>query len=313
MVEQGKARSVLGRYLALTFVACWGWAGAFYLAGIEYGGMMTYAIALPYMLFPAIAAIVVDRRDGRAVRESLWLKFGVNRWWLVAWFLPVVLAFAALFGALLLPGVGFDVGMGGILESLRQMLGPQEYAEAKAVLERFPPLIFFVIQLVQGVVVGATFNAFFALGEEAGWRGLMLRELAGRGFWTSALIIGAVWGVWHAPLILQGHNYPEHPVLGVGLMTLWCVLLSPLFSWATLKSGSVIAAAVMHGTLNATAAFSFLYLDHTIPLVTGLHGLVGVGVLVVANVLLWALARPTLEAGDWEKLRGGRRAESEGA
>ncbi|TXD38994.1 CPBP family intramembrane metalloprotease [Lujinxingia vulgaris] len=301
----------LRRYLVWTFIACWGWAGAFYLGGVEFGGAMGLLIALPYMLIPAIVAMVVDRRAGRRVRESLAIRLKINRWWLVGWGLPVVLAFAALFAALLIPGVGFDAGLGGMLETLGRVLPPDEVAKAEQALERFPPLLFLLIQLAQGLVAGATINAVFAFGEEAGWRGLMLRELAPMGFWKSALVIGAVWGVWHAPLILQGHNYPEHPVLGVGMMTLWCVLLSPLFSWVTVKAGSVLMAAVMHGTLNATFAFSFLYLDRTIPLVTGLNGLVGMGVLVVANVLLWRVERPELDVTMWSSGAGreGRRVE----
>ncbi|RVU48025.1 CPBP family intramembrane metalloprotease [Lujinxingia sediminis] len=282
-----------------TFIACWGWAGALFLAGVEYGGAMSLIIALPYMLIPAIVAMVVDRGGGRRVRESLAIRLKLNRWWAVGWVLPVVLAFAALFAALLIPGVGFDVGMGGMLETLSGVLPSDEMAKAEQALAQFPPLLFLLIQLVQGLVAGATINAVFAFGEEAGWRGLMLRELAPMGFWKSALVIGAVWGVWHAPLILQGHNYPEHPVLGVGMMTLWCVLLSPLFSWVTVRGGSVLVAALMHGTLNATFAFSFLYLDRTIPLVTGLNGVVGMGVLVVANVLLWVVGRPELDGGMW--------------
>lgn len=311
--DEAKVRGggALRRYLTWTFIACWGWAGALFVSGVEYGGAMSLLIALPYMLIPAIVAILVDRRGGRRVRESLAIRLTIKRWWGVGWVLPVVLAFAALFAALLIPGVGFDVGLGGMLETLSRVLPADEMAKAEQALEQFPPLLFLLLQLVQGLVAGATINAVFAFGEEAGWRGLMLRELAPMGFWKSALVIGAVWGVWHAPLILQGHNYPEHPVLGVGVMTLWCVLLSPLFSWVTVKGGSVLVAAVMHGTLNATFAFSFLYLDRTIPLVTGLNGLVGMGVLVVANVLLWRVGRPELDGGMWapKAERAGRVAE----
>ena len=85
------------------------------------------------------------------------------------------------------------------------------------------------------------------LNEEIGWRGLLQRELGFMEFWKSSLTIGVIWGIWHAPIILQGHNYPEHPVIGVFMMTIWCILLAPIFSYIRLKSKSVIAAAIMHG------------------------------------------------------------------
>ena len=45
------------------------------------------------------------------------------------------------------------------------------------------------------------------------------RELAELGLWKSSWVIGVIWGFWHAPLILQGHNYPQHPWAGVFMMT----------------------------------------------------------------------------------------------
>ena len=34
------------------------------------------------------------------------------------------------------------------------------------------------------------------------------------------LIFGLIWGIWHAPFIFQGHNYPQYPVAGVFMMTI---------------------------------------------------------------------------------------------
>ncbi len=261
---------------------------------------MVYVLGSTFMLIPGIVALVIDKRAGRRVRSSLWIHFRPNRWWIVAWLSPVFLALAALGAALLLPNIGFDPGMDEMLRQLESMLSEDELAAAKEQLNRFPFGIFLFIAILQGLGAGATINAFFALGEELGWRGLMLRELAHKGFWTSAAIIGVVWGVWHAPLILQGHNYPDNPMLGVFAMTIFCLLLSPLFSWVTLKCRSVIAAAIMHGTLNATGALSIIFLDNFADLVVGITGAVGLSILLVLNIALYFFARPTLVAEDWE-------------
>jgi membrane protease YdiL (CAAX protease family) len=132
-------------------------------------------------------------------------------------------------------------------------------------------------------------NAVAGLGEELGWRGFLLRELSHMGFWRSSVFIGLIWGVWHAPVILQGHNYPQHPVEGVFMMIIFCLLLSPLFSYTRIKSGSVIAAAIMHGTLNATGGLSIMVVEGGDDLVTGVTGVAGFIVLLVVNFLIFIL------------------------
>lgn len=289
----------LTSYLVGTFGLCWGWAGLMYLLGVAYSGMVGMAVALVFMLIPAGVAIAIDKRAGARVWESLWIGFRPNRWWAVAMGGPIGFSVLALAASILVPGVGFDTSMGDFLGQIEGMISPEEFEEAKALIERIPWPFFLALQVGQGLVAGATINALFAFGEEAGWRGLMLRELAAKGFWTSALIIGVIWGVWHAPLILQGHNYPGNPVLGVPMMVLFCVLLSPLFSWVTLKSRSVVAAAVMHGVLNAVGGISIMYLSEPIEFMTGMLGFAGFAVLVAANLLLFVVERPTLSQEDW--------------
>jgi hypothetical protein len=38
------------------------------------------------------------------------------------------------------------------------------------------------------------------------------------GKWKAYLIVGVIWGLWHAPLIAIGFNYPGMPVLGILMM-----------------------------------------------------------------------------------------------
>ena len=74
------------------------------------------------------------------------------------------------------------------------------------------------------------------------------------------LISGVIWGFWHAPAILQGHNYPDRPLLGVGMMIVFTVLLGIFFSWLYLKTASPWAPALGHGTVNAVAGLPLLLL-----------------------------------------------------
>ena len=71
------------------------------------------------------------------------------------------------------------------------------------------------------LTISASIIIFFpAFGEEWGWRGYMmpkLTELMGR---PAAVIVGGIiWGLWHAPATISGHNfgtdYDFFPWLGI--------------------------------------------------------------------------------------------------
>lgn len=149
------------------------------------------------------------------------------------------------------------------------------------------------------MIAGITINAVAAFGEELGWRGFLQKELGYMGFWKSSAIIGIIWGFWHAPLILQGHNYPQHPVEGVFMMTVWTLLLSPIFSYIRIKARSVIAAAIIHGSLNATVGLAIMVVKGGSDLTIGVTGLAGFIVLAIVNLSIFLfehfLAREPIE------------------
>ncbi len=289
----------LWAYVLITYGVSFAFVGGLYLAGVTYEGTIGLVMAITYMMIPALVAIGMHWKAGESIRDHLWIRFNIGKWWLVALTLPVGLAFFALLFSLLMPGVGFDPEMNFYLELLEDALTAEELAEAQAFFDRFPWPLLLLLNLAQAIGFGATVNAVAGTGEELGWRGFMLRELAAKGFWTSSLIIGVAWGFWHAPLILQGHNYPEYPLLGVFLMTLFCILLSPLFSWVTVKCRSAVAAGVMHGVFNASAGFSIIYLSDHIEPFTGIMGLLGLASLAVANLVLFVWARPSFDDLEW--------------
>jgi uncharacterized protein len=283
-------------FLGLTFAACWLLAGAFRLTGLKWGSLPSQVVGIVYMFGPMAAAVFVQKRVRREkVIAPLGVSFEPNRWWLAAWLGPVAVTLAALGVGLLLPGVGFSPEMAGMFERLRDLMPPDRLEKMKDGMKLFPVHPFWPV-LAAGMLAGPTGNAVAGFGEELGWRGFLWRELAPLGFWKSSLLTGAIWGVWHAPLTLQGHTYPAHPVQGVLMMTAWCMLLSPLFSFIRLKSRSVVAAAVMHGTVNAVAGLAFMAVKGGSDLLVGLSGLAGFTVLAMLVLLLFI----------YDRLRGGR-------
>lgn len=107
-----------------------------------------------------------------------------------------------------------------------------------------------------------TLIVFFpAFGEEWGWRGYMmpkLTELMGR---PAALVVGGViWGLWHAPLTVSGHNFSTdtNPVLAILLMCLFCVLMNIFLTLLTERTRSIWPASLCHMVTNNMSAATLL-------------------------------------------------------
>ena len=197
--------------------------------------------------------------------------------------MPPILAFATFGVSLLFPNVHYSADMSGIFDRFRPLLTPEQMVRMKEQMAVIPlPPVWF--GLLTGLFAGLTLNAVAAFGEELGWRGLLLKELGHLGFWKSSVIIGFIWGIWHLPLILHGHNYPQHPFAGVFMMIIECILLAPLFSFIRLKAKSVIASSILHGTLNGTYGLAIILLKGGNDLLVGLTGLAGFIVMVIINI-----------------------------
>lgn len=280
-------------YLGLEFALAWGLAAVARAVGLRAGSLGFLALESFIMLTPLATAVLVSmaRPSGLPLKDVLALRFRMGwKGFFVSWLLFPALAFLTLGISLLLPGVRYDPSMAELIERMTRGMSPEKIAEIRESARAMPPLL---LTLVQGLAAGISINAAFGFGEEAGWRGFLVKELKGSSFWGASIFTGAVWGLWHAPLILQGHNYPEHPVAGVFLMVLWCVLLSPIFLYIRIRTKSAVAAAIAHGSLNATAGLSIMPLAGGSDLTVGMTGLAGFVILSISIGILILLDRRT--------------------
>lgn len=242
------------------------------------------------MLIPLLAVVFTQLICREPVLEGVGISFRINRWWWIGWLLIPVLALAILGMSLLMPGARWAADSELIQLSLAQM--PQG----------FGPWGLIAVSLFSGLLAGATLNAVFAFGEEVAWRGFLVREFKDRKFLTASLLIGVIWGFWHFPLILNGHNYPDHPVPGVFMMVLMCTALTPILLYFRQKSGSVIVPAVMHGTFNAVVGISNLFVLPQNDLLIGAPGLAGLIVLLLTDVGLFLFDRYVTRENLFSKL-----------
>lgn len=219
-------------------------------------------IAVAMMATPSIAALimvfVIERPQRRARALGLWPLTPVRRfigYSLLGVFVPIVLALVALpVGALLGAFPADFVHFSGFQETLTTQL--------QAVGEDALPLPIGVLIAVQLITLptAAIINLLPALGEELGWRGWLLPKLLPLGIVPALLISGVIWGLWHAPLILLGYNYPDVPGwLGLTAMVGMCIVFGAVFSWLRLRSDSVWPAALAHAAFNGAGGTFLLF------------------------------------------------------
>lgn len=281
------------QFLFLTFGLSWLLGILFYLFGGKWYTTSGVLVAVVYMFCPLVSVLIIEKILYRnSLKETCGVKFNFNIWFLVAWILPLVLSFASFGVASLFPGVEFSATMEGFFERLSKTLPEDQVQQMRQQLESFPvnPLLFWVMQ---SLLAGATINAIAAFGEEVGWRGFLYNELVKKyNFWQVSGLTGFIWGLWHAPLVLQGHNYPSNPVLGVVWMIIFCILYSPIFNFVREKSNSVLACSILHGTLNATYGFSVLFLKGGTEFTVGMLGIAGFIVLLIVDVIIYLIFKP---------------------
>ena len=203
------------------------------------------------MWAPGLAAILVTRLVDRQPLRVLNLRhLGEKRAYLWAWLTPLALS---ILTGLLTWAFGF-----GQLDTQFSFL--RQAISATPGTETIPVWVIVAGQIILALTLAPLINTLFALGEELGWRGFLMPGLLHLGQWRAILISGVIWGVWHAPAILQGHNYPQHPALGVFLMIVWTVLCGTFLSWVYLRTRSPWAPALGHGAINAISGLPLLFL-----------------------------------------------------
>ena len=241
------------------------------------GAIITGLLTTGCMLIPLLAVILTQLVFKERILGDIGLSFKLNRWWLIGWLLIPVLSFAILGVSLLMPGAHWAPDGEMVRRAMAQM--PAGIGLGG----------FLVLSTLSGLLAGATINAVLAFGEEAAWRGWLPKQFENKSLLVQSLIIGSIWGLWHFPLILNGHNYPQHPVAGVFMMVLLCILMTPLLLYFRKKSGSVIVPAIMHGSVNALVGISNLLVEPANDLLIGGPGLAGMLVFLLTDLVIFAL------------------------
>ena len=221
------ARNRIILFLVLTY----GFSSIFYVR-IASEGKLRMLPVLGLMWCPGVAALIVRLVSQRNLRGTGW-KWGPTRWQVLSYLLPAGLC-VAVYGFVWLTGIGSFTAAG--------------LALGKEVGVKIPLPTAIVAIATLGLIQGAVFT----LGEEIGWRGFLVPELAQvSSFTTTALITGAAWSAYHYPLILFADYHGAAPKWFALIVFTWMLVASSfVYAWLRLKSGSVWTGVILHASHN---------------------------------------------------------------
>ena len=236
------AKKGITAYLLIAFGLAWLlWEIALRIGPSADSPLFQLAI-LPGSFAPAIASVVVRKWITREGFRDAGLRLNLRRWryYLAGWSLPLLVVSAIVILAVVLGIANPDF----TLERALRELTPEG-----TTLPSFPPGSLFILPFQ--LMITALIATPILWGEEFGWRGYLQVRLMGNRPLPSAIVTGLIWGLWHIPINLRGYNFPDHPVLGMLVFTVSTIMLSIIFGWLRIRTGSIWPASLAHSATNA--------------------------------------------------------------
>lgn len=260
--QDKKIRREIVTFLIITFVLS---TPVYFLVSRQ---DITNLTALLIMWSPGVSALLTRLIYHRNIRGLGW-SWGKTRYQLLSYFLP------GLYNLVLYAFIWLS-SLGGIIEKITLTW----------------PVI---INLIIGALIGPLLGSWItALGEEIGWRGLLVPQLARLTTYTkTSLISGVVWAVWHYPLILfssyrtrAGSGSDDIPAwYALICFTIMVIGLTFIFNWIRLKSGSVWTAMFLHGSQNFYLQNFFTGMTTDTGITPWVAGEFGIGLAVVVAIV----------------------------
>ena len=234
-----------------------------------------------------ICTLLIDG-DLKILREYFLLSRKSVAWYLIS---PIVVYVVLGLYIVIATSLGiFDFSryVEAIYEALKSTMHqiPDEQLRQLATISAY-------IQIISAYPVALTINTLAAIGEEIGWRGYLYKMLGSKLTLRNIFLIGFIWGLWHASLILLiGYNYYYNRIPGVVLFTLFTISTTYIHLLVVDKAGgSILPASSLHGAVNAlwglTIVGSTISVE-TSEIIGGL-GVVGIITWSISSLLIYYL------------------------
>jgi membrane protease YdiL (CAAX protease family) len=274
-------------FITLTFGCSILVAFLFYLFGISVTSPIALLIiGLFLMPSPAAATCIAHRFHWREISDAYGLDFRKLEVLLivrstitffVSFFVLYLLLVSALGNLLNIPGVGrLTFSSNAVWQEITRSSG---LTTATPVNIPLVPVLL-IVSFPAAIIAGFSINGLFALGEELGWRGFLWDRLRPFGL-KGKVSLGIIWGLWHAPIIVLGFNFPIHPYLGILFMVFFTISLTFPLTYLRDRSRSVYPSSIVHGMINACAIFGVIVIGNN-ELIGNVVGLVGCAAILLA-------------------------------
>ena len=180
------------------------------------------------MCAPGLAALIVQLIHSKSLRGMGW-KWGKTRYQALAVAIPLGVASIG-YGLIWATGLG-KLNVEALLEMVK--IAPGDIS-------------------VKAGILFLVFGTLVTLGEELGWRGYLVPELARvTTFSKTAFFSGAIWAIWHYPaMILYGYRSAAPMWFSMPCFTVMVIALSFVLAWLRLKSGSLWTGVFLHALHN---------------------------------------------------------------
>jgi membrane protease YdiL (CAAX protease family) len=149
---------------------------------------------------------------------------------------------------------------------------------------------------------------FAATGEELGWRGVLVPNLARfADARVVAFLPGAIWALWHYPNMLLLGTLGTPLLFALICFSLMVIGHGVFLSWLRLASGSVWPAAVFHGAHNALVYGVFDRVTEPGALTAYITTEYGIGLSLAGAVIAYLFSPRLLSSRFGASLRGQRK------
>lgn len=226
-------------FLILNFTVC----SIFYYILCFKGSMYKKQIyVLGLMWVPAVTAMITQLIYNKNLKGFGW-KFGKFKYLAFSYLIPLV-------SSLIIYTLVWITGMGGIsLDNFTRRQG-----------------IGILIQFIVLATAGLIMSSVSALGEEIGWRGFLVPELAKKYSYTkTSLITSVIWAIYHYPLIIfTDYNNGTSIWFSMIFFTISVTAVSFIAVWLRFKSGSLWTGVILHASHNLfiQAFFDVVTIDY---------------------------------------------------
>jgi membrane protease YdiL (CAAX protease family) len=211
--------------------------GAFILhAGKMDAGDILYVTGA--MWSPGLAAFATKRLFKENIRDLQW-RWGNARYAWLGYLIPIGYALPVYL-------ITWITGLGGFNTSILRKVA------ADFGWQNFPPALTLILFVLITATLGMVGKLSRALGEEIGWRGFLVPELAKVvGFPGIGLISGLMWAFYHFPVLLFANYNAGAPAwYSATCFTISVVSGSFIMAWLTLRARSLWPAAILHASHN---------------------------------------------------------------